>query len=91
MSAGYQGDGYEFSIRLLDRSRLFVHVTRAALEFLAGDESIDQLATLTTCMSLLRERALLIHAQTGASRVELGPADLAGPEDGGDQRPPLLH
>ncbi|NVM92871.1 hypothetical protein FHT32_006564 [Variovorax sp. SG517] len=87
----YNGDGYEFSIQLLDRRRLHVHVTRAALEFLAGEEPTDQLCTLTACMGLLRERALLVHAQTGAQRVVLGPADLAGPSDEGTTRPPLLH
>jgi hypothetical protein len=87
----YEGDGYEFSIRLLDERRLFVHVTRAALEFLAGDEPAEQLTTLTACMGLLRERALLVHASTGAERVVLGPADVAGPSDAGAQRTPLLH
>jgi len=87
----YEGDGYEFSIRLLDHRSLFVHVTRAALEFLAGDEPADQLSTLTACMGLLRERALLVHANTGAERVVLGPSDVAGPADLGTQRTPLLH
>jgi len=88
---GYEGDGYEFGIRLPDHRRLFVHVTRAALEFLAGEEPADQLATLTACMGLLRERALLVHASTGAERVVLGPADVAGPSDAGAQKTPLLH
>lgn len=93
VSDGYEGDGYEFSIRLLNRRRLYVHVTRAALEFLAGGETADQLSTLTACMGLLRERALLVHAQTGAERVMLGPADFAEPLETGVDRPPppLLH
>jgi hypothetical protein len=77
MSDCYEGDGYEFSIRLPDRRRLFVHVTRATLEFLAGGEPASQLSTLTACMGLLRERALLVHAQTGAERVVLEPSDAA--------------
>ncbi|MDQ0070408.1 hypothetical protein J2W34_002193 [Variovorax boronicumulans] len=91
MSDCYKGDGYEFSIRLLDRRRLFVHVPRATLEFLAGGEPVDQLSTLTACMGLLRERALLVHAQTGAERVVLEPSDVAGLTDTEMQRPPLLH
>jgi hypothetical protein len=68
MTDHYEGDGYEFSIRLLDHRRLLVHVTRATLEFLAGGELVDQLSTLTGFMGLLRERALLAHADTGAAR-----------------------
>jgi hypothetical protein len=76
----YDGDGYEFSIRLLNRRRLHVHVTRAALEILAGEEPADQLGTLAACMSLLRERALLVHVRIGRTRGArpVRPCDSAG-------------
>jgi hypothetical protein len=91
MTDHYEGDGYEFSIRLLDHRRLLVHVTRATLEFLAGGELVDQLSTLTGFMGLLRERALLAHADTGAARVVLEPCDVAGLNGTETQRPSLLH
>lgn len=78
MTDHYEGDGYEFSIRLLGHRRLLVHVTRATLEFLAGGELVDQLSTLTAFTGLLRERASLAHANTGAARVVLEPSDVAG-------------
>ncbi|SFQ30708.1 hypothetical protein SAMN05216567_113155 [Variovorax sp. OK605] len=86
-----QGDGYEFSIWLLDHWRLLVHVTRATLEFLAGGELIDQLSTLAAFTGLLRERALLVHANTGAARVVFEPPDVAGLTGTEMRGPSLLH
>ncbi|MEZ2299251.1 hypothetical protein [Variovorax sp. RCC_210] len=87
----YQGDGYEFSIRLPDRRRILVHVTRAALEFLGGGSPVDQLSVLVEWMDRLHERALLIHAQTGAEQVVLEPEDLADVEGAGMPRSRTLH
>ncbi len=91
MSDSYQGDGYEFSIRLPNRQRVQVHVTRAALEFLGGDAPIDQLSVLVDWMDLLHERALLLHARTGAELIMLEPEDLADLQDAGMPRPRTLH
>ncbi|MDH6165472.1 hypothetical protein M2282_000600 [Variovorax boronicumulans] len=91
MSDCYEGDGFEFSIRLPDRRRIQVHVTRAALEFLGGDAPIDQLSVLVDWMDLLHERALLLHARTGAELVMLEPEDLDDVEEAGMPRPRTLH
>jgi hypothetical protein len=94
MSDCYQGDGYEFSIRLPDYRRLYVHVTSSALEFLGRDAAGDQLSVLVKCMSLLRARALCMHEQTGAERIVLRPADLEVFSDtrmAGPDNPSTLH
>jgi hypothetical protein len=91
MSDCYQGDGYEFSIRLPNQRRIQVHVTRAALEFLGGDAPVDQLTVLVERMNLLHERALLLYAQTGAERIVLGPMDLADLPEADSHTPPTLH
>jgi hypothetical protein len=91
MSDCYQGDGYEFSIRLPTQQRVQVHVTRAALEFLGGDAPVDQLSVLVGWMTLLHERALFVHAQTGAQLVVLKPEDLADVEGAGMPRSRPLH
>ena len=75
----YQEDGYEFSIRLPDYRRLWVHVTRAALEVLnQGHPPADQLAVLMRQMPLLYKLALQQHEQTGNERVVIGAAALSG-------------
>lgn len=91
MPSDYNGDGYEFSVRLLNHRRLFIHVTRATLEFLARGQSSDQFATLASCIDFLRERAIMIHAQTGCERVVLDPCDLAEPSSAGVGAPPRLQ
>jgi hypothetical protein len=91
MSDCYQGDGYEFSIRLPDHRRLHVHVTRAALEFLAGDGPLDQFSIFARYIDQLREKALSVYAQTGAGRIELGPADMTDLDEADAATRPPLH
>jgi hypothetical protein len=77
MSDSYEGDGYEFSIRLPNYQRLWIHVTRAALEALNKDQPpADQLSVLTKQMPLLHKLALQRHAQDGGDRIVVAQADL---------------
>jgi hypothetical protein len=77
MSETYEGDGYEFSIRLLNYRRLRIHVTRAALEALnEGRLEDSQLGVLARRMPLLRKLALRHHEQTGSDRIIIGEKDL---------------
>jgi hypothetical protein len=79
MPDAYQGDGYEFSIRLPNHQRLRVHVTRAALEVLnQGQPPAYQLTMLTRRLPLLHKLAHQRHGQTGRERIVIGPADLLG-------------
>lgn len=77
MAQIYEGDGYEFNIRLPDYKRLYIHVTRAALEVLnEGQSPIDQLGVLVRHMSLLHELAHKCHNQNGDTRVAIDAADI---------------
>jgi hypothetical protein len=54
----YEGNGYEFSIRLPNYERLFIHVTRAALEVLNESRlPVDQLGVLVKHLPLLHQLA----------------------------------
>jgi hypothetical protein len=73
----YLGDGYEFSIRLPNYQRLWIHVTRAALEALNKDQPpADQLSVLAKQMPLLHKLALQRHAQDGGDRIVIAQVDL---------------
>lgn len=77
MPETYDGNGYEFSIRLPDYKRLFVHVTRAALEALnEGRSQVDQLGLLVKNLPLLRQLACERHAQNGCARVVIEAVDI---------------
>lgn len=91
MSDSYQGDGYEFSIRLPNQRRIQVHVTRAALEFLGGDAPADQLSVLAERINLLHQRALHLHAQTGAERIVLEPMHLVNLPEADSHTPTTPH
>jgi hypothetical protein len=77
MSDAYEGDGYEFSIRLPNYQRLWIHVTRAALEMLNQDQPpAGQFAVLARYLPLLHKLARQRHDQTGNERIVIGAADL---------------
>lgn len=80
-AADYSGDGYEFSFRLDGGLRLFMHVTKSAIDQLRSRsvEQESQLAVVVRNMPALRAVALKHHLQEGISRVILTAADIAGP------------
>jgi hypothetical protein len=73
----YDGNGYEFSIRLPNYKRLFIHVTRAALKVLnEGRSPVDQLGVLVKHMPLLHQLACQRHKKNGGTRVVIESADI---------------
>jgi hypothetical protein len=79
MQDSYEGDGYEFSIRLPNYQRLWVHVTRQALEVLNhGQPPGNQLSVLAREMPSLHKLAHQRHDQTGSDRIFIEAADVSG-------------
>ena len=77
MTEVYDGDGYEFSIRLPNYQRLWIHVTRAVLEALnAAPDSFNQLSVLARETPLLHQLASQLHDRTGNDRIVIKVADL---------------
>jgi hypothetical protein len=77
MPDAYEGNGYEFSIRLPNYERLWIHVTRAALEALNKDQPpADQLSVLARQIPLLHELAFQRHAQSSSGRIVIAAADV---------------
>jgi hypothetical protein len=77
MAEPYEGDGYEFSMRLQNYQRLRVHVTKAALAVLNEDQALaDQFGVLAAHMSLLCQLARQCHDQNGDDYIVIGAADL---------------
>jgi hypothetical protein len=77
MSRIYTGNGYEFSIRLPNYQKIWIHVTKAALDVLNDSQMpTDQLGVLAKEMPLLRKLALQRHVQSGNLRVVIDAADV---------------
>lgn len=73
----YISNGYEFSIRLPNYKRLFIHVTRAALEVLnEGRSPVDQLGVLVKHMPLIHQLACQHHKKNGGARVVIEAVDI---------------